>query len=415
MKRYAHIVILSAVVGLLILLPFADGGRAAGMNGLIVLAAGIILLVLPMLAPERTIRLATQKKVTQIPAVALVVFLVSAAISTATAVSKHTSYTDFLLLAALAVLFFAVARLNLTIKEYRFIAGSVVGVGLLLIIVGLFSYIPGSYSRMTSLFGWPNALGGYLLFALPASVAFFLRAKNTKDALIFGGIAAVIATGIGLTQTRGVYLAAPIGLLPVLWLFRHKVKKAALRITLGVAVVFLLTSLVMSLQGGSVDLFSPGGDDFFSDPAPTGEQSIQRFVFWRGALAIWQNNPVFGAGPATYGLVYPQHQPGPLDFAKYAHNEYVEMLAELGAAGFSIFVVLFGSLGLLATRRLWRARPEENSALYLASFFGGMLGSAAHVFVDFDWAFPANAVTFWVFAGLAYGLILKQKSDEHKE
>ena len=84
----------------------------------------------------------------------------------------------------------------------------------------------------------------------------------------------------------------------------------------------------------------------------------------------------------------------------YAHNDYLQGLAELGIVGFAILAVLLGAL----VREFIRAiRRSVQPALALAAA-GALADVAAHSFTDFNLHIPANAlVAAWI-AGIASGL-----------
>ena len=74
----------------------------------------------------------------------------------------------------------------------------------------------------------------------------------------------------------------------------------------------------------------------------------QRFAMWRGTVEIAKDNPFFGAGPGTFVVQYPAHrEPGDLRTLGYfAHNDYLQFLAEGGPILLLFLLLLVGWLGL---------------------------------------------------------------------
>ena len=111
-----------------------------------------------------------------------------------------------------------------------------------------------------------------------------------------------------------------------------------------------------------------------------------RFLFWGAGVEMLRAHPVVGVGGNNYETAFPAaraqfaaaHPGSPLIamnedlLSVYAHNEYIQMLAELGLAGFSLFLML--SLALLAT--FWRALKSRRQTLPVLGAAGAMLAFA---------------------------------------
>ena len=76
-----------------------------------------------------------------------------------------------------------------------------------------------------------------------------------------------------------------------------------------------------------------------------------------------------------------------------AHNDYLQVLLDLGLVGVSL---VFPLLAIVFRRALARA---DRSPLDLA-LLGSLLGLAAHALVDFNWQIPANALTYIALAAI---------------
>ena len=113
-----------------------------------------------------------------------------------------------------------------------------------------------------------------------------------------------------------------------------------------------------------------------------------------GALrAAWQvvrAHPLTGAGPGLPRL------DGGTEVFRYAHNEYVQVLAELGVPG---LVLLLAAL-TLAARALVRARHPGHAA-HRAAALAACTALAVHAGLDFLWHLPAIPLLAAVLAGLA--------------
>ena len=113
------------------------------------------------------------------------------------------------------------------------------------------------------------------------------------------------------------------------------------------------------------------------------------------ALRLAADHPLTGAGPgqATLFLNGPDGQPLA---ARYAHNEYLQILAELGAVGLALTVAL-----LVALARSVRAgREAARSPQLWAGAASGLVALGVHSGFDFLWHVPALPLAGAVLVGL---------------
>ena len=66
--------------------------------------------------------------------------------------------------------------------------------------------------------------------------------------------------------------------------------------------------------------------------------SYERLIIWEDTLNLWSDYPVFGSGLGTFRDYYPRYKRMEETYtAQYAHNEYLNLLAEMGIVGFLLF------------------------------------------------------------------------------
>jgi O-antigen ligase len=124
----------------------------------------------------------------------------------------------------------------------------------------------------------------------------------------------------------------------------------------------------------------------FSENLNADVSTRARYLFWGVGLEMARAHPLLGVGGGNYDAQYPTAR---AQFASrypnsslvalnedlltfYAHNEYVQLLAELGAFGFALFVLL--SLSLVAA--FWRALKRTTQVLPALGAAGAMLAFA---------------------------------------
>ncbi len=136
-----------------------------------------------------------------------------------------------------------------------------------------------------------------------------------------------------------------------------------------------------------------------SDPSGEGRMPI-----WGDTLKIIAAYPLFGSGLATYFPALLRFQTSGLHFAWVnAHNDYLELLAELGVLGFGIAAALMGLVFYRAARAAVSRSGWETRLLGLACV-GGIAAALIHSLADFNTYVPADAMVLAWVAGMAAGL-----------
>jgi len=126
---------------------------------------------------------------------------------------------------------------------------------------------------------------------------------------------------------------------------------------------------------------------------------VDRMAHWFAAWNMFSANPWLGVGIGNYGVVYPMFGLREWPFSLgHAHNLYLNMLAETGIIGFSMYCLLVGSTlvyAWLATRRargMWRALA--------LGILGALIALAAHNFFDNLYVHGMN-IQFALLLGMA--------------
>ncbi|MEO5960303.1 MAG: O-antigen ligase family protein [Opitutaceae bacterium] len=271
--------------------------------------------------------------------------------------------------------------------------------------------------RSSGPFGIPNSLAGFLLLLLPpcGAMAFRAGAQGTER-IFFGWLALVLALGLGLTISRGAWVAFALAvpLWPLLarrWPLQRRVAIAAttlLVVLLGVAALYRTSPKVR--------------DRFTRLVLDEGERT--RPIMWRAAWQIFRAQPVFGSGAGSYNILFERHRTERVQGEpQWAHQEYLNTLSDYGLVGFALF---FGACGAIAwrcarQRRLEGAAPFNprrspstllhsdgikaalDDAIVKQGFAIGLVAFGLQLAVDFHFKIPALAQTFAIWTALAIG------------
>ncbi len=126
-----------------------------------------------------------------------------------------------------------------------------------------------------------------------------------------------------------------------------------------------------------------------------------RLDITKDSLKMFGHRPVLGWGLGTFPTVYPQYRSFYTNlFINEAHNDYAQLLVEMGLLGFGLmiwFLIRLYQYGLPTSRR-WEFQWDW--AVSLASLLG-CTGILVHSLVDFNLQIPANAAFFYALCGLA--------------
>ena len=264
--------------------------------------------------------------------------------------------------------------------------------------------------RASGFYICPNHLAGLLevvaIFGL--SITFWSRWPVWAK-LLTGYSTMVCFIGVVLTGSRGGYLSVLTSLLVFAGLSLRIARVAApglrLRLSVGVAVL-------AALAAGTIFLVIHKSDYLSDRTKQVVDNKNIRLHLWQAAGQQWILSPWIGTGSRTY-LFYGRKfrtdavQVDPV----YAHNDYLQLLAEYGLAGaaaFLPFLLLHLRRGLITARKIGPRRIAVSQRLAsnaMALNLGALAAVSAyctHSVFDFNLHIPANVLLMaFVFGILA--------------
>ena len=129
-----------------------------------------------------------------------------------------------------------------------------------------------------------------------------------------------------------------------------------------------------------------------------------RLDAWQDTWRMFLDRMWFGFGPGTYRWTYPPFQTwGGYRWLRYAHNEYLHLLAEYGIVGTALLAVAVVVVLGQALRLFWRTR-EEREATMLAGFIAVLLAALGHGVFDFNWHVYALVHLVVMVGGVTFAL-----------
>jgi putative inorganic carbon (hco3(-)) transporter len=255
---------------------------------------------------------------------------------------------------------------------------------------------PGAFQIQGALrafghFDQPNPFAGYLTMILPLAVCMGLtRANPTPFRWLSLAAAALIATGIGLSQSRGAWLGAAVAAACLLLAWSRFTRRLLIpgalggALALALAISGLLPPAIFDRLAQTIEYF--GVFDVRTVEVTSENWAIvERMAHWQAGWYMFLAHPWLGVGAGNYGQAYPDYFVGTWrDALGHAHNYYLNILAELGLIGGATLLLLLG----LAFRQLGGALVGSEGRLHnfwravLAGAFGGLVVFCVHNMFD---------------------------------
>ncbi|MFA6958499.1 MAG: O-antigen ligase family protein [Thermoanaerobaculia bacterium] len=320
-----------------------------------------------------------------------------------------------LLIAAYASLFVSSAVLLQSRRRRRVFVGVVVANAAIHSMYAAAVFGPRSTGRIAGPFVNPNHFAGYLEVALGLAFAILWRealynrerghgAKDHAETIerrmmpIASTVFAwgIIATGIGLTKSRGGVAAALLTTFAVVLVaLGHQKLRSRTRLGVTVGAVLLCAIALTALVARD----EPIVRYLESDPREIGGDT--RLALYRASIDAWKLSPNVGAGLGSFREAFRHVQPRSIvQLVEQAHSDPLQLLVTGGWIGFALGAIAVGS-ALVLLIRFWRAQPHrEESALALGGI-SSIVCLLVHGLVEFNFSIPAIPATLACVAGMA--------------
>jgi len=250
---------------------------------------------------------------------------------------------------------------------------------------GIFRGYPLSYyGRATGPYENPIDLATYLMVILPVLLSFLLARRTRLRGLLWVLFVPLVLCFAG-TEALGAWLGLGIGIM-------FMMRTAALRwsavvLLIGVAITAGVLLHSRHHLSGTLSLSEIG--------------KVDRWMMWQAAFGMIRDRPILGHGVNTFMANYLKYWVGGEQQPRYAHNCYLQVAAETGVVGLSLFLALLGAFFGHLVRRL-RSMAHDNRII-LSGLMAGLIAFAVQAGYDTNFYALRQAALFWVLAGLALG------------
>ena len=246
--------------------------------------------------------------------------------------------------------------------------------------------------RVTKAFPDVNAAGSY--FAMITVVLIGLAVAARRFRWVWAGAACLPMTALWLTGSRAALVAIPVaGAALLVMTLRARQALRGKRV-----IVVACVALVLIGVGAAIP---------FAVRAPgrlsMAQTAQDRWDLARAASAMAAEHPVFGVGVGAFrasseGYFTPALRR--LFPRENAHNNFLQILAELGVVGFVPFLWILGSVG----RRVWRGAGDHPVNWPLLGASGGVFAFTVTWLAGHPLLIVEVALAFWIALGACLGI-----------
>ncbi len=324
------------------------------------------------------------------------------------------------------LLYFVIVNNIKNEKQISRIISAVLIVGAVLGMYGIFQYNDIDFSFWTSssgrqkvfgLFGNAGYFAGYIILPLSLAIPLFFVSKNRNRKILL--LIGILAMGITLvvTFTRSSYLALGVSLLFMFLLFLLargksfiKENKKLFMIALIVIIISVSLFIIPTLLSKPGTVISEIKARISITKITNTFSSGRRVAIWKFTGMMINDHPILGSGIGTYKYNTFKYQAKFFEqgdnrsiyrygYAEKAHNEYLQLWAELGTIGLAIFLWLIITYFNYGIRYLKREKDEQKQGILI-----GLMGAVVAFLIDSFFWFPLHLTTnvslLWLFIGL---------------
>jgi O-antigen ligase len=265
-----------------------------------------------------------------------------------------------------------------------------------------------------------NFFAEFAVCTLPFSALLLARARRSASVALLAASSALVIVAILMTGTRSALIALWFQLLVVLpviaWRYRKQLPFGAwdrgTRLVAAVALIGTVVALGLIDTGNAMIAGEARGQNALergvqrTGSISAADESLGiRMIMWRATARVIQQRPFAGVGAGAWESEIPlfQDEGAQLETDYYVHNEYLQLLAEYGLAGWLFLLGLAAYLLAAAWRTLTaRSVQARAEAPWRAVLLCSLLALLIVSNIGFPWRMATTGALFALcLAGLA--------------
>jgi len=254
-------------------------------------------------------------------------------------------------------------------------------------------------NRITGPFHQSGVFGIFLGFVLPLIISFFISFGGLLKRILLGLCILLLLTALFLTYAPG----AVLGLIAACIVFSILFKRYLFLGILAVIIIAGFAALPSSLTEW------PNGSFYTSI---TGRVSM-----WKTAVDIFMAHPLIGSGAGSFPVVYNDlcvpGQPHCQGGAPYAHNQYIQTLAETGILGFLLLYIFVFNKMIGACQSYKNHDLSVFKRTAIIGILGSMTAFLVHGFLESSIYTYHGSLLFWAGLGLVGGMTVRTSENKY--
>lgn len=311
-----------------------------------------------------------------------------------------------------ALMYFLVLQMGDRPSRLRQLARTIFATGFLVALYGVLQYLgkdflqwgtlPFEQNRAFSTYGNPDLLGGFLMFSFFISLGLVFSERNKWVRGVYWAGVLLNAVCIIVAFTRSAWVGTVVGVFffVIIAIVQRMKWITEDWVFSGGALAGAIWPIVKSMSPDNTNDVMNFGKRVASI-FRFGEGSAKtRFEIWEAAWRGIKARPVFGFGPDTFRLVFPQYKPveyvkdaGYLSVADNVHNYPLQAAVGIGIPGVAMLYGIFGWAAARSAKVLFSRDGGPNRAL-LAGFWAACAAYVGHLF--FGLSVTGTSFLMWV-------------------
>ncbi|MDO8281214.1 MAG: tetratricopeptide repeat protein [Thermodesulfovibrionia bacterium] len=238
-----------------------------------------------------------------------------------------------------------------------------------------------------------NHFAGYLEMITLSCIGLAIAYNGIRRLLLIC-LAVSAAAAIFFSLSRGGVISLLVGMLCLFALFSASSGRRKNLWLISGVLVLALSVMAWFGMGAVIERLQT-----LKDPFAAGKE---RLGVWKDIIDMIAENPWFGTGIGTFSHAFPLFKSEHLSslYYSHAHNDYLELTAELGIAGiisaFLCIIVFFISV----TKKLV-ALPDKGLQAVGLGALSSCFAILVHSNTDFNFSIPSNAFLFFICSAIA--------------
>lgn len=262
--------------------------------------------------------------------------------------------------------------------------------------------------------GDPNFYAMVMLVLVPLALERLLDESSRPLRLMALWALTVIALTVIFTYSRGGFVALAAAIFAWFFLYPLRAKYFPILILVGVAFFMLIPQEYLARISTLKELISAPSVGFRTQDFALRGRASETLA----GLEMIKQNPILGVGLNNYTVHYMEYAKSlglaPTATERAAHNLYIEVAAETGLLGLSVFLVLLGTMAknIIGSWKKLKGMRRDDLARMVAAIGAGIFGYlTASIFIHS--AYPRY---FWLLVGIAFSIpnIVKNELKEDR-